>query len=93
MADEVSCWVCHRPGEPGQGHMELLKRLRIRISEAAFEESTPPRDLAALSRQLRDIAKEIDSLEERARLEGKGKRNGGTGSGASQAEGWTPDSV
>lgn len=43
--------------------LDELRRLHGRISRAVFDEDTPPRDLAALSRRLMEISKEIESIE------------------------------
>ncbi|AXQ53025.1 hypothetical protein SEA_RANDO14_5 [Mycobacterium phage Rando14] len=40
-----------------------LRKLHGRISTAVFDEDTPPRDLAALSRRLMEISKEIETIE------------------------------
>lgn len=69
--DTIACWVCGHNAEPGSGQLELLKRMRIRISEAVFSEDIAARDLASLSRRLQDLNTEIATLEERAQLEGK----------------------
>lgn len=42
---------------------ELLVALRSRIAVSVESPETPPRDLAALSRRLLEIAKEIEALE------------------------------
>jgi hypothetical protein len=44
------------------GHRELLVALRTNIAEA-IDDGVPPRDLAALSRRLLDIAAEIDAID------------------------------
>ena len=66
-----TCWLCGCNAPEGGDHLELLKRMRIRISEAVFNEDIPARDLSSLTRRLADLAKEIDTLEERAAKEGK----------------------
>ncbi|AXH67004.1 hypothetical protein SEA_THYATIRA_5 [Mycobacterium phage Thyatira] len=43
--------------------LDELRRLHKRISSAVFDEATPPRDLAALSRRLMEISKEIETIE------------------------------
>lgn len=43
--------------------LELLVSMRDRIAKAVSDPDCPPRDLAALTRRLQDIAKEIDVLE------------------------------
>lgn len=47
-------------------HLELLVALRTRLALAVADETCPPRDLAALTRRLQDIAKEIETLRARA---------------------------
>ncbi|MBM4603175.1 hypothetical protein GS885_02420 [Rhodococcus hoagii] len=42
---------------------ELLVALRSRVAKAVEDEQTPPRDLAALTRRLQEIAKEIDAID------------------------------
>jgi hypothetical protein len=42
---------------------ELLVALRDRIAKAVADPDCPPRDLAALSRRLQDIAKDIDAVD------------------------------
>ena len=41
----------------------LLVSMRDRIAKAVSDPDCPPRDLAALTRRLQDIAREIDLLE------------------------------
>ena len=53
-------------------HRDLLVAMRSRIAEAVTNPECPPRDLAALTRRLQDIAKEIDQLDLRALEEGDG---------------------
>lgn len=50
-------------------HRELLVAMRDRIAKAVRNEDCPPRDLAALTRRLQDIAKEIESIDLRAKQE------------------------
>jgi hypothetical protein len=47
----------------GGNRRELLVALRDRIAKAVADVDCPPRDLAALSRRLQDIAKDIDALD------------------------------
>jgi hypothetical protein len=42
---------------------DLLVALRARIAKACDDEETPQRDLAALSRRLLEIAKEIQAID------------------------------
>lgn len=51
-------------------HKSLLVAMRERIATAVTDPDCPPRDLAALTRRLQDISKEIEQLELRAREEG-----------------------
>lgn len=50
-------------------HRALLVAMRDRIAKSVKDESCPPRDLAALTRRLQDIAKEIESIDLRAKQE------------------------
>lgn len=52
---------------------ELLVALRARIATDIDNPNTPPRDLAALSRRLLEIAKEIESLDADARGDDVGR--------------------
>lgn len=51
-------------------HKSLLTAMRERIAQAVSDPDCPPRDLAALTRRLQDISKEIESIDLRAREEG-----------------------
>jgi hypothetical protein len=63
-----------RPGEPGRrpltvsqaakdgSRRDLLIALRVRIAQAVESRDTPPPALAALSRRLLEIAREIEAL-------------------------------
>ena len=44
---------------------EVLVALRSRVARAVEDELTPPRDLAALSKRLMDIVREIEAIDER----------------------------
>lgn len=55
----------------GGNHRELLIAMRERIARTVTDPDCPPRDLAALTRRLQDIAKEIDVLDLRAKQEAK----------------------
>lgn len=50
-------------------HRSLLVSMRERIAQAVSDPECPPRDLAALTRRLQDIAKEIESIDLRAKQE------------------------
>lgn len=47
-------------------HRALLVAMRTRIAKAVSHVDCPPRDLAALTRRLQDIAHEIEALDARA---------------------------
>jgi len=51
-------------------HRDLLVAMRERIARAVSDPDCPPRDLAALTRRLQDIAKEIEAIDVRAKEEG-----------------------
>lgn len=51
-------------------HRALLVAMRERIARAVSDPECPPRDLAALTRRLQDVAKEIEALDLRAKEEG-----------------------
>jgi NTP pyrophosphatase (non-canonical NTP hydrolase) len=51
-------------------HLKLLLAMRERLSEAINDEKCHPRDLAALTRRLQEIAKEIEEITERQKREG-----------------------
>lgn len=58
-------------------HRDLLVAMRDRIAQAVSSPDCPPRDLAALTRRLQDVAKEIEAIDARVADEG-----GGAGDGA-----------
>lgn len=51
-------------------HRSLLVSMRERIAKTVSDPDCPPRDLAALTRRLQDISKEIEALDLRAKEEG-----------------------
>lgn len=51
-------------------HRSLLVAMRERIATTVSNSDCPPRDLAALTRRLQDISKEIEAIDLRAREEG-----------------------
>ncbi len=69
-------------------HRELLVAMRERIARTVSDPDCPPRDLAALTRRLQDIAKEIDALDLRARQEAAEG-----GSGAADDETWNSEAI
>lgn len=46
-------------------HRALLVAMRTRIARAVVRADCPPRDLAALTRRLQDIAREIETMDAR----------------------------
>lgn len=58
---------------------ELLVAMRNRVAKAVGNESTPARDLAALTKRLAEIVKEIEAIDARDRAEdrsGEGAEDG-----------------
>jgi hypothetical protein len=53
----------------GGDHRELLVAMRERIARTVSNPDCPPRDLAALTRRLQDIAKEIEAIDLRLKEE------------------------
>lgn len=51
-------------------HRSLLVAMRERIAATVSNPDCPPRDLAALTRRLQDISKEIEALDLRAKEDG-----------------------
>ena len=47
----------------GGDRRELLVALRDRVAKTVEDPNCPPRDLAALSRRLQEIAKEIEAID------------------------------
>lgn len=56
-------------------HRSLLVAMRERIATTVSNPDCSPRDLAALTRRLQDISKEIEALDLRAREEGADAAN------------------
>lgn len=44
-------------------YLELLRRTLNRLEVAVFDDGTPPRDLASLTRRLLEVSREIERLE------------------------------
>jgi len=53
--------------------LELLEALRARVAKTIDSDSCPPRDLAALTRRLQEITREIAALKLAAEQEAKEK--------------------
>lgn len=71
-------------------HRDLLVAMRERIARTVSNPDCPPRDLAALTRRLQDIAKEIEVIDLRAKQEAR--ENGGDGDG-SATEDWDEEAI
>ncbi len=69
-------------------HRDLLVAMRERIAKTVSDPSCPPRDLAALTRRLQDIAKEIEAIDLRSRQESKED-----GDGNAPDEGWDEEAL
>lgn len=52
-----------------EDHRALLVAMRERIARTVSDPECPPRDLAALTRRLQDIAKEIEQIDLRQKQE------------------------
>lgn len=50
-------------------HRSLLVAMRERIARTVSDPDCPPRDLAALTRRLQDIAKEVEAIDLRMKQE------------------------
>jgi hypothetical protein len=53
----------------GGNQLELLVSMRNRVAKAVQDPNCPPRDLAALTRRLQEIAREIEAIEAKAKQE------------------------
>lgn len=75
--------------------LKLLVAMRERIAETVSDPDCPPRDLAALTRRLQDIAKEIAEIQERAEIEGKenGNSGGSRANAGDREDNWDPASI
>lgn len=68
-------------------HRELLVAMRERIAQTVSSSDCPPRDLASLTRRLQDIAKEIESIDLRAKEEGE------DADGTAEDEAWDSEAL
>ena|SRR5690348_9016328 len=66
---------------------DLLVALRTRIAKQVEDPNCPPRDLAALSRRLLEIAKEIEAIDAAAEEEAA------EGAGATPDEEWDEEAI
>lgn len=74
-------------------HLRLMRRMEKMVSKVAFCPKTAPRDLSSLTNRLQDLAAEIATLQERAKMEGR--QIGSTSTAETAIEGATfdPESV
>ena len=70
-------------------HRDLLVAMRERIAKTVSDPNCPPRDLAALTRRLQDIAKEIEAIDLRAKQEAKERAD----SNGEQTETWDEEAI
>lgn len=63
-AERVTPKTISEAAESGTAR-EMLVALRDRVAKAVESDATPPRDLAALSKRLMDIVREIEAIDER----------------------------
>jgi hypothetical protein len=68
-------------------HRDLLVAMRGRIARTVADPNCPPRDLAALTRRLQDIAKEIETIDLRNNQES------GEDDGANVDETWDSTAI
>lgn len=54
-------------------HRDLLVAMRERIARTVSDPECPPRDLAALTRRLQDIAKEIEAIDAETKVDDIGE--------------------
>ena len=89
VASTDSATAISRAAESGDS-LEMLRALRRRLAKAVENERTPPRDLAALSRRLVDIDRDIKAAEAAEQEGGEGK---GVGGGDVQDGEFDPETV
>ncbi len=68
-------------------HRALLIAMREQIAQTVTNPDCPPRDLAALTRRLQDIAKEIEAIDLRA------KEEGADAADVADDEGWNAEAL
>jgi hypothetical protein len=72
--------------------LAMLVALRRRLAKACDDERTAPRDLAAISRRLVDVDRDIEARTAREGAEG-GPKEGGDGDGGDEDEDFDPEAV
>ena len=68
-------------------HRSLLVSMRERVARAVSDPDCPPRDLAALTRRLQDISKEIEAMDLRL------KEDGADAADVAADEDWTAEAL
>jgi hypothetical protein len=76
----------------GGDSLAMLVALRRRLAKACDDERTAPRDLAALSRRLVEVDRDIKAREAQEEAEG-GPKEGGNRDGGGQDEGFDPEAI
>lgn len=66
---------------------DLLVAMRTRVASAVQAADCPPRDLAALTRRLQDISREIEAIDARVRQEAE------EDGGITPDEEWDPEAI
>lgn len=64
MIDDDQAMTVEEAAASGD-HRALLVAMRTRVARAVNRADCPPRDLAALTRRLQDIAREIETMDAR----------------------------
>lgn len=72
--------------------LAMLIALRRRLARGCDDERTSPRDLAALSRRLVEVDRDIRSRKAQEEAE-SGPKEGGDGGGGDEDEGFDPEAV
>lgn len=68
-----------------ESRVDLLRSMRRIVARAVDDPETPPRDLAALTRRLMDIAREIEAIES--------GEEGDLNAGPDPDEEWDPEAI
>lgn len=63
MRKEMNSTVEETPSEP-LSPLDELRAMKRRLDRAFYDDATPPRDLAAISRRLLEVGERIRTLEE-----------------------------
>lgn len=66
-------------------HLKVLKTIRRRCQEMVDDDDCSGRDMAALTRRLQDVSKEVATIEQRYRGEAKARGTGNNGANTSSS--------